>query len=364
MTHISPLQQYQFDIENNIVSHDDAQYKVLTQLETLYHQLIQRQQVRNTALGKMRRNVSPRKPVTGIYLWGKVGIGKTYMMDLFYNCLPIQKHRLHFHQFMHDLHQQLNQRQEEKDPLKAIAKDIADKYIVMCFDEFFVTNITDAMLLRKLFEYLFQYGLCLVTTSNTAPDNLYQDGLQREQFIPAIALLKQYTHTIHLTSDKDYRLKHIQDHGVYYSPNDNTADHDLLICFKHFNDTETIAESSITLLDRSIRIIKRSDTVIWFDFSDICQPPRSKDDYLELCNQYHTFIVSNVPKIRKEDNISSTLFISFVDVLYDTRRRLILSAETPIQEIYTEGRKAFDFNRTRSRLIEMNSEDYYSEPIS
>ena len=364
MTTLSPLQQYELDLKNNQITHDDGQYKVLTELDSLHNKLIQRQKIRNSPVGKLRRKISPRQPVKGIYLWGKVGIGKTYMMDLFYHCLPIKKQRLHFHQFMHNLHQQLNERQHQKEPLKAIAKEIADKYIVMCFDEFFVTNITDAMLLRKLFEYLFEYGLCLVTTSNTEPDQLYMDGLQREQFIPTITLLKKHTQTLHLTSEKDYRLKHVQDHGVYYTPNDSAADHDLSICFRHFNDTEIISESSIKILDRNIRIISRSETIIWFDFMDICQPPRSKDDYLELCDKYHTFIVSNVPKIKKEDNMSSTLFISFVDVLYDTRRRLILSAETPIHEIYTEGRKAFDFNRTRSRLIEMNSEGYFSNPTN
>jgi cell division protein ZapE len=358
----TPLTRYQHAIDEGSIKPDPQQLNVLAVLDHIYHQLIKRQKIRTSTLGKLRRAIKPRKPIKGLYLWGKVGIGKTFMMDLFYDSLPVRKTRQHFHHFMRDLHRQLREHQGQKDPLDAIAKDIADQYLVICFDEFFVTNIADAMLLRQLFSALFARGLCLVTTSNAAPDELYLDGIQRDQFLPAIELIKQHTQTMHLSSDKDYRRQHLEKAGVYYTPNDKQAEHNLNISFQHFCQKAEINNNPITINNRQIDIVKTAGKVIWFDFSILCQPPRSQDDYLDLCQQYDTFILSNVPVISSHDSGTITLFINLVDVLYDCQRRLIISAESDIEHIYTEGRKSFEFKRTRSRLIEMNTPEYFYRP--
>ena len=357
---ILPSEQYQKDVQNGAIQADTHQMSVLNKLDVIFIQLINRQKKRQSTLRKIRRSIKPRAPIKGMYLWGTVGIGKTFMMDLLYDHIPVKKQRLHFHNFMRQLHQQLNEYKGTKDPLKHIAKEIADQYLIICFDEFFVTNITDAMLLRKLFEYLFQYGLCLVATSNTAPENLYANGLQREQFLPAISLIKKHTETIHMISDKDYRLQHICQTGVYFTPNNTLAEKNLTLCFKHFSQSKIHDKKIISINRRPINIIGQTDSVIWFDFNEICQPPRSQDDYLEISQQFNTIIISNVPHIKKHDNNSIILFINLIDVLYDTKKRVIISAETTIENIYPEGRKTFDFNRTRSRLIEMNSPEYFS----
>jgi cell division protein ZapE len=356
-----PSEIFNTKIAQKDIEDDAAQASVIKILDGIYKDLVKRHQARQSSLGKIRRSIKPRPPVRGLYLWGSVGIGKTFMMDLFYEHLPVKKTRLHFHNFMRQLHQDLRAQQGCKDPLKKIARKIADDYLVICFDEFFVNNITDAILLRNLFEYLFGAGICLVTTSNTAPDNLYLDGLQRQQFLPVIELIKTHTETIHLQSTKDYRTQKICKEGIYYTPNDKHAEHNLEICFQHFCETKISQETEITVINRTINMVKRSDDVIWFNFNDICQPPRSQDDYLDLCKSFHTIIISNVPVIDERDNSSITLFIKFIDVLYDQRRRIILSAQTDIDGIYTKGRKSFDFNRTRSRLIEMNSPEYFSK---
>jgi cell division protein ZapE len=357
---ILPSERYQQDVREGRIQADTHQIAILKKLDVIYSRVIKREKKRKSTLGKIRRTIKPRPPVKGMYLWGTVGIGKTFMMDLFYDHLPVKKQRLHFHNFMRELHRQLKEHKGIKDPLKHIAKEIADNCQIICFDEFFVTNITDAMLLRKLFEYLFQYGLCLVTTSNTPPDDLYSDGLQREQFLPAITLIKKHTETIHMISEKDYRLQHICQTGVYFTPNNTLAEKNLDLCFKHFSHSKTHSNNSITINQRRINIIKQNNETIWFDFYDICQPPRSQDDYLDISKKFNTIIISNVPQIKKHDNNSIILFINLVDVLYDTKKRVIISAETDIEDIYTEGRKTFDFNRTRSRLIEMNSEEYFN----
>ncbi len=356
-----PSEIYNKKIAQQHIEHDAIQTSVISILDRIFKDLIKRQQIRQSALGKIRRSIKPRPPVTGLYLWGSVGIGKTFLMDIFYENLPVKKTRLHFHNFMRQLHQQLRQQQGVKDPLKKIAKKIADDYLVICFDEFFVNNVTDAILLRNLFEYLFNAGICLVATSNTAPDNLYLDGLQRQQFLPAIALIQQHTEVIHMQSNKDYRLQYICEKGVYYTPNNQQAEHNLEICFKHFSKSTSQPDTNIIINNRTINIVKKSTDVIWFEFQAICQPPRSQDDYLDICKSFHTIIVSNVPVIDERDNSSITLFINLIDVLYDQRKRVIISAQTEIDAIYQKGRKSFDFNRTRSRLIEMNSANYFSK---
>ena len=231
---------------------------------------------------------------------------------------------------------------------------------MICFDEFFVSNVTDAMILSDLFQKLFERGITLIATSNIAPDDLYRDGLQRERFLPTITLIKQFTTVIELVCDQDYRFRHLQKAGVYYSPLGESAERNLALSFEHFRDNAVMSSDAISLYGRTIPIVKQAGAVIWFDFAVICQVPRSQNDYLSLTEHYDTVIVSHIPRLHKTQTNEVILFIKLVDVLYDHGVRLVVSAEVPVEELYTEGRMTFEFERTKSRLIEMNSVAYFS----
>jgi cell division protein ZapE len=361
MKHLLPSQLYQQAIAANEIQSNAQQRQVLKHLDRIQLDLIKRQQQRHSHYGKLRRKIKPRKAIQGLYLWGSVGRGKTYLMDLFYENLPVPKLRQHFHVFMRDLHQKLTQMQGHKNPLEKIAKEISDQYLTICFDEFFVSNIADAMLLGTLFKTLFKHGLTLVATSNIPPQKLYQDGIQRQQFLPTIKLLQQQCTILHLETDTDYRLRHLHNKGVYYTPLDIQAEHGLEICFDHFSNKAHISTSPITICNRTIEIKQTAEKVIWFDFSKLCSPPRSQQDYLALCQQFDYFILSNVPIITERNTSQATLFINLIDVLYDQHAILALSAATTLENLYPKGRLTFEFRRTQSRLIEMNSEDYFAK---
>ncbi len=357
---MKPSSLYSQQIESGLIEDNPQQRQVLRVLDQTFDGLIERQAIRNSLPGKLRRKIKPRLPIHGLYCYGGVGIGKTHLMDLFYQSLPVKKMRLHFHVFMRELHEQLKRAQGQVDPLKNIAKKIADDHLVICFDEFFISNITDAMLLGELFKFLFSGGVCLVTTSNIAPDDLYRDGLQRERFLPTITLIKQFTTVIELVCDQDYRFRHLQKAGVYYSPLGESAERNLALSFEHFRDNAVMSSDAISLYGRTIPIVKQAGAVIWFDFAVICQVPRSQNDYLSLAEHYDTVIVSHIPRLHKTQTNEVILFIKLVDVLYDHGVRLVVSAEVPVEELYTEGRMTFEFERTKSRLIEMNSVAYFS----
>lgn len=361
MTSQLPSEIYQQRVDNNQLRFDNKQFDVLRHLDTVFKQLVIRKKVRASYAGQVRRKIKPRQPITGLYLWGSVGTGKTQLMDLFYNHIPVKKMRCHFHAFMRDLHHQLRDRQGEANPLKLIAKTIADEHLLICFDEFFVTNITDAMLLGELFKYLFQGGVCLVTTSNIAPKNLYLDGLQRERFLPTIKLIQQFTITHHLDSNDDYRLQHIKQAGVYHYPLTPSSQENLEISFTHYAKGNEVSSAAVLINDREIPIIKSAGDVIWFDFKSICNPPRSQIDYLALCDRYSTIIISDVTQLSENQTNTAILFIKLVDVLYDTGTKLIISAETEAEQLYSKGRVTFAFQRTVSRLIEMNTEAYFTQ---
>ena len=355
---MTPLEYYQQQIADGVIQKDDEQLATVQILETIYQDLIVRQKKRDSQVGQLRRKVKPRKPIQGLYLWGTVGVGKTFLLDAFYQCLPVKKMRLHFHAFMREIHQKLKEHQGQKNPLQKIAKEIADKVLVICFDEFFVSNIADAMILGELFKALFQGGVCLVTTSNIAPDELYKNGIQRERFLPAIEVIKNNVRVINLQSKEDYRLRHIQKAGVYYTPLDKTAEENLEHSFRHFSQCPNFSNEPIEILGRQIDIVKQAADTIWFDFYKICGRPRSQNDYLELAKQYHTFLISNLPVL---DKLSSDLIISLInliDVLYDEQRRVVISAEAPVEQLYQQHEAHPEFSRTQSRLIEMQSADY------
>lgn len=355
----TPTQLYTEMMMAGDIKPDVVQQALLPELDRIQQQLIKRQRQRDVRINTVRRKIKPRPPVLGIYLWGSVGIGKTFLLDLLFGLLPVKKYRAHFHHFMRDIHEQLNNVQGVSDPLKKIAYDIAEQYTVMFLDEFVVNDIADAMILGELFSYLFARGLCLITTSNRPPDELYFNGIQRERFLPAIALLKHFTKVKELAISMDYRRQFLQKNGVYFHPLSIEAQQQVFLSYQVITNQEMPKKPTpITILDRSIPVIAHTSDVLWCDFKSLCSPPRCQLDYLELAKQYSTFIISDVPIIKASHNSVITLFIYLIDVLYDTKKNIIISAAASPGGLYTEGDKIFEYQRTVSRIIEMSSSDY------
>lgn len=352
---MTPIEYYHKQCNTGLVFDDQHQRAVLQHLQEIHQQLIQENKKRKRYFSLLRQPVT----VQGLYMWGGVGIGKTFLMDCFYHTIPFpNKLRIHFHQFMRMVHHQLKKHQGEKNPLDNIAKDLADSAMLICFDEFFVSDIADAMLLAKLFKALFSRGVCLVATSNAKPDDLYLKGLQRQLFLPAIAMIKENTTVLHIPTTADYRLLHSKSSGSFYMPNDEATMEKMEVHFRYYTEGLPVSHEPIEICGRQIQINKQAGDVVWFDFEKLCTVPRSQHDYLEIANTYATVFISNIPKISEHSNNIINLFIRLIDVFYDSRIRLIFSAALPINEIYTQGNMVADYARARSRLQEMQSEAY------
>lgn len=355
---MTPLEYYFSQCKQGIIVEDAQQLAVLQTLQKIYKNLIVEYQRRSRPFAVFRQ---PRL-VHGLYLWGGVGIGKTYLMDSFYDCLVFtKKMRVHFHQFMQNVHNALTKHQGEKDPLQQIAAELARETMALCFDELFVSDITDAMLLGRLFKALFARGVCLIATSNIPPDDLYKNGLQRQQFLPAIAMLKQNTEVMHIATTIDYRLRHLKEAGVFYTPLDQTAQRNMEKSFALLSPGKQIEETPILIYGRPIKVKKRTHDIIWFDFVDICNVPRSQKDYLAIAEQYRIVFISNIPVFSAHAKDIICLFISLVDVFYDARVKLVISAAEPIAQLYNQYYAMSDYRRTHSRLLEMQSTDYFME---
>ncbi|RDI46093.1 Cell division protein ZapE [Aquicella lusitana] len=353
---MTPIEYYQEQCKNSLVVNDPEQLKALVHFQSVYNALLQEHKQRFRLMAVLRK---PRL-VKGLYLWGGVGIGKTFLMDCFYHCIPFPyKMRMHFHQFMQFIHQELKKLQGEKEPLQKIAKTIAQKNLLLCFDELFVSDITDAMILARLFEALFSHGVCLVATSNVEPDELYKNGLQRPLFLPAIALLKLNTTVAHIPTQIDYRLRHLKSAGVFFLSNDRLAQQNMEKSFDLLTQGLTISHEPLDVCGRSIQIYKQAGRVVWFDFERFCAIPRSQQDYLAIAKNFDTIFISNIPVIPPHAKNTIALFIRMVDVFYDARVRLVISAAEVIDKIYSQGSMLFEYTRTRSRLLEMQSESYF-----
>jgi cell division protein ZapE len=310
-----------------------------------------------------RRLGRTRAPTRGIYLWGSVGRGKTFLMDLFFNSLPFEdKMRLHFHRFMASVHELLKQNRDEADPLELVADDIVDRSRIICFDEFAVTDIADAMILGTLFRALFERGVTLTATSNMEPRRLYENGLQRARFLPAIALIEKHTRVLRVAGETDYRLQFLEQADVYQCPADAAAIRKLAEYFAAIAPEEGDRDGCIDVLSRRIPFRRNADGVVWFDFEAICDGPRSQDDYIEISRCYQTVLISDVPQFTVRLENQARRFVALVDEFYDRRVKLILSANVAVDDLYRGTRLVQEFERTRSRLIEMQSHEYLAAP--
>jgi len=341
---------------------DPAQLELIARFEGLQQRLAA-QRPRKGGLRTMFFRSEPRELVRGLYIWGGVGRGKTFLMDLFFESLDIkEKKRIHFHRMMHDVHERMKTLSFVEDPLDKVAAAIAQDTRVLCFDEFFVSDIGDAMILGRLLDGLFRRGVTLVTTSNSRPDDLYKEGLQRQRFLPAINLLNEHTDVIEMDSGTDYRLRILQKAGTYLSPNDAAAAEKLNYFFDESASLQIETDKDLDINGRAIRARRCAKGVAWFRFEDICDGPRSQADYIEIARWYPSVIVSGVPQFDATRDDQARRFISLVDEFYDRRVKLILSAAVDVSELYSGTRLNFEFDRTASRLIEMQSTEYLALP--
>ncbi len=364
---MSPLERYLADQAQNGFIKDDAQKQVIQRLNDLYIKLQEPIAQPVESKGFFSKFKSQPKPAMnapkGLYLWGGVGQGKTYLMDIFYDALPFkEKQRTHFHRFMQKVHHQLAGITNVEDPLQIVADKIARECRVLCFDEFFVSDITDAMLLGRLFEALFKRGICLVATSNIEPDGLYKGGLQRARFLPAIAALKAHCDVLKLDSGTDYRLRELEQAEIYHWPLDKQADKVLTELFDHLSANDVEPESSLEIEGRNVQVKHCAEGVVWFDYKAICDIPRGSADYIEISRCFHTVLVSNVVVMNDMSNDLASRFVNLVDEMYDHNVKLVMSAEVSAEKLYQGKKLAFQFERTVSRLLEMQSHDYLERP--
>lgn len=364
MIHLSPIEKYKQDLSKEDFLFDAAQENAVKHLQRLYEDF-QTKPVAVSGFKKVLSNWSKIyqkqevKPIKGLYFWGGVGRGKTYLVDTFYESLPFEnKMRVHFHRFMHRVHQELKALSGQSDPLKIIAKKFAKETQIICFDEFFVSDITDAMILGTLFEELFSRNVTLVATSNIIPNELYRNGLQRERFLPAIKLINEHTEIVNVDSGIDYRLRTLEQAEIYHYPLDKQANENLRHYFKQLSGDTGKEGQSIVINNRELETVLVSDGVVYFDFSILCESARSQGDYMEISQLYNTVLMANVKQMGTDSDDSTRRFIALVDEFYERNVKLIMSAEKPLEELYSGGRLAFEFKRCLSRLQEMQSHDY------
>ncbi|MCH9004723.1 MAG: AFG1 family ATPase [Proteobacteria bacterium] len=343
---------------------DPAQIDVIEKLEDLQRRIDAHRLARR---GLLRYLSGRRQPaaagVKGLYIWGGVGRGKTFLMDLFFDSLNIRKKkRIHFHRMMQSVHARMRTVGNIEDPLDAVAERMASETQVLCFDEFYVSDIGDAMLLGRLLDGLFRRGVTLVATSNLAPDDLYKDGLQRQQFMPAIDRIKRNTDVIHMDGDTDYRLRLLQKAGTYLTPDDERATEKLNFFFDESATSEIRDNHGLDINGRRISARKCAKGIAWFDFAALCDGPRSQADYIEVARWYPTVIISGIPLLDSTCEDQTRRFIALVDEFYDRRVKLIVSASTVAESLYSGNRLTLEFKRTVSRLIEMQSSEYLALP--
>jgi cell division protein ZapE len=357
---MTPSQRYQMDLAQGAFYADAGQQRAVEYLQVLYD--ILHAPVKPQPVWKILRRRSSA-PVKGLYLWGGPGRGKTYLMDCFYRSLLFEeKHRVHFHRFMLGVHQALDALPKTPDPLKIVAGQLAARYRVLCLDEFHVTDVADAMLLTGLLDALFGNGVVLVATSNMAPDDLYRYGLQRDRFLPAIDLLKTRTQVLGVGDGRDFRLQHLQLGGTYRLADGAQAEGWLRSRMLELAPFDQLQHTTLEISGRPLAVRAVSEDIIWIEFEELCQRPRSARDYLELAREFHTLLLQGVPRLGEELDEAVRRFIHLVDALYDHGVKLIATAAAKPDELYTGERLQTQFARTASRLTEMSGSIYLARP--
>ncbi len=344
---------------------DPAQLAAVVALSELRQRLIRRHRANRTGLRALRavlRRPAP-PPERGLYIWGAVGRGKTWLMDMFFDSLPFaQKRRRHFHRFMQDVHNGLREYAGRQAPLERVADDIASGVQVLCFDEFFVSDIADAMILGTLLAALFERGVTLVATSNSAPDELYRDGLQRQRFLAAIDEIKQHTQVLAMDGGTDYRLRRLTRAGTYLLTSNPGTEARLAGLYRGLTHGAAATPGAIEISARQIATLGLDSQAVWFDFHAICEGPRSTEDYIEVARTWPAVLISHVPVLTQQDEDAARRFIALVDELYDRRVKLVMTAAATLAQLYQGERLQFEFQRTVSRLSEMQSAEYLSQP--
>lgn len=381
---MTPLAAYRAALAEGTIRPDVAQAMAVEKFESLHKALgsyrpsqgesgwLSRFGFGNKALSALQwhgGDLTLSEPKQGLYLFGDVGRGKSMLMDLFFGTAPVEaKLRVHFHEFMRDVHAGIHRWRQENaekiktskdaDPIPPLAREIARKSWLLCFDELQVSDIGDAMILGRLFEQLFSLGVVVVTTSNRHPDDLYKDGLQRDRFLPFIAEIKTRLDVLELNSDHDYRLGRKKGLRVYYSPLCPESDAELARCFTHLTGGVPAREENIFVQNRVLTVPKAAEGAAWFHFDDLCRKALGASDYLELATQYHTVVVSGIPVLSPDSRDAAKRFATLIDALYEHKTTFVCSAEAPPQILYPSGDGAFEFQRTVSRLMEMQSVEY------
>jgi len=337
---------------------DAAQAQAIARLQQFFDDWLVYKQARSSPLRKLlKRPAIPR----GVYLWGGVGRGKSFLMDAFFHTVPLKrKARLHFHEFMRGVHAELSQVKSQADPLNTVAARIAKRYRLICFDEFHVSDIADAMILYRLLQTLFEAGVAFVMTSNYAPAALYPDGLHRDRLLPAIALIQERLDVLNVDAGVDYRRRALEQMPLYLTPLNEATRTALQAAFDRLcaNTPASTSTPMLTVQNRALPAVAVGEDVVWLDFATLCAGPRSQNDYLELAQRFHTLILSDVPRMQASQASEARRFTWLVDVLYDHRVKLIVSAQCEADALYTEGQMAHEFHRTVSRLTEMQSKEY------
>lgn len=362
---MTPQAAYQEAVQTGQIEKNAAQLAALNQLNTVHLQLKKERTVWQRFKRKISRMLSqPYAPVSGLYLWGGVGRGKTYLMDIFYRTIPFkEKNRIHFHRFMYQIHQDLIELKGTVDPLQEIARRFSNRYWVLCFDEFYVKDIADAMLLGSLLQALFQNGVTVVMTSNIPPQDLYHNGLQRDRFLPAIDAIMKHCAIWHLESDVDYRLRYLAQAELFHYPLDIKAEQNLATYFSGLvRRNEKFESQALLIANREIEVRQCADGIVWFDFDVICQSPRGTVDYIEIARSFHTVLISGIRAMTPAIEDVARRFIALVDEFYERNVTLIVSAETALEALYKGDQLKFEFQRTVSRLVEMQSQDYIARP--
>ncbi|ARG17175.1 cell division protein ZapE [Acinetobacter nosocomialis] len=351
----SPAERYAEALASGQFMADEAQAQAVQELDRVWKELLNRYKASKKAFRRFRRQTSPK----GVYMWGGVGRGKTWLMDQFYESVPFRrKTRMHFHHFMQHVHKELNKLSGQRNPLDIVADQIYKDAVVICFDEFFVSNVTDAMILSDLFQKLFVRGVTLIATSNIAPDGLYKNGIHRDRFIPTIEMVKKNCVVLNVDAGVDYRLRVLKQAQLFKSPLGNEGQNWIAERYSALTQTQTNSHEPIVINNRVVETLGHTEDVLWCEFSELCLKPRSPADFIEIANIYNTVLVSNVPHLTDFLSEGTRRFIYLVDEFYDRGVKLLLTSQDSIIDIYQGEKLAFEIERTRSRLLEMQSDEY------